>query len=369
MQMFSVGCLWPGFHASLLLACLIPFVAALVFAIIAVIYKICMNKDPLPVKNHFLKIFLMFMWCFFPFVCFVILSAFNCEKFDNGDYLLQSDFSVHCDSDAHRNYKIVAGLAILVYPVGVPLLFLWCMWPYRHEFADVATRESSFAKGGHLAFFVADFTGDLWYFEILELLRKLLLNGFAILISPGSLMQLVLAMIVSLFYFALVLHLQPMQDLTNNYFVAFISLMQMFIYMISMLMKIKNGSIHVAFSFGYNSTVLLVTLFITSIGVLVTGAVLLLHDIEKGKSEHLIRCVVFIFLLACFFSFYFFFLYFFLFRTFQTFLILLYFLCFVFWFVFNLFSFFLCVFLSFFLFFVSSVLSFFGSMFPFFFLV
>ena len=69
------------------------------------------------------------------------------------------------------------------------------MWPYRHELSDQAARESSYASGKWLAFFcngksqrtqaqgmiifvLVDYAGHAWYFEICELLRKLV--GIAI---------------------------------------------------------------------------------------------------------------------------------------------------------------------------------------------
>ena len=52
---------------------------------------------------------------------------------------------------------------IAVYPLGVPLLFLSAMLPYRHELRDVPTRESLFAKGRHLSLFSMDYKGEYWY--------------------------------------------------------------------------------------------------------------------------------------------------------------------------------------------------------------
>ena len=71
--------------------------------------------------------------------------------------LLRADLSVDCATDRHKKFQIFAGVMVLVYPIGVPLLFLWAMLPYRDELSDVPTRESQFAKGKHLAFFSMDY--------------------------------------------------------------------------------------------------------------------------------------------------------------------------------------------------------------------
>ena len=59
-----------------------------------------------------------------------------------------------------------------------------------------------------IGFLHAPFRPDFFYFDILELAKKLLLIGFASLIAPGSLVQIMIAVIVSQLF--LVLHLQSL---------------------------------------------------------------------------------------------------------------------------------------------------------------
>ena len=57
-----------------------------------------------------------------------------------------------------------------------------------------------------IAFLHAPFTPMYFFFDLIDMARKLLLVGFASLVSRGSLEQLVMAVIVTLLF--LVLHLQ-----------------------------------------------------------------------------------------------------------------------------------------------------------------
>jgi hypothetical protein len=52
----------------------------------------------------------------------------------------------------------------------------------------------------HLAFFVEDYHPTYWYWEAVEMGRKLLLTGFAALWMPGTLMQIITSMFLGFFY-------------------------------------------------------------------------------------------------------------------------------------------------------------------------
>ena len=127
IQIFSVGCIDGfDFHSELLVISVVPLVVMLVLAGGAMIYELVTKESA---RKRVLSLFLLFLWCIFPFVSVMIFRTFDCERFDNGDHLLKADFSISCDSDKHHSYTTFAGVMILVYPFGVPALFLASMWP------------------------------------------------------------------------------------------------------------------------------------------------------------------------------------------------------------------------------------------------
>jgi len=237
VQIFSVGCItgW-GYHANLVSACLFPLVFLFVLVMGAKVYVVVTKKSW--AGKQTLSLFLMFLWCFFPYITNIILQAFNCEKFENGDSLLRIDFSIDCNSSTHQSYQSFAWAMVFVYPLGTPCLFLLAMWPHRAELSDPVRRELPQAKCRHLAFFCSEYKGSQLHWEILELVRKVLLNGFLLLASQGSLLQLEAAAIISLLYVLVVLLVRPMRQLQNNYLVAFISLMLLLSYKASQLQNI-----------------------------------------------------------------------------------------------------------------------------------
>ena len=50
---------------------------------------------------------------------------FYCKSFANGQRYLNVDPSVTCDMDYMKTYYPIAVVFVVLYPIGVPLLFMW----------------------------------------------------------------------------------------------------------------------------------------------------------------------------------------------------------------------------------------------------
>ena len=55
-----------------------------------------------------------------------IMNTFNCTEV-HGERYLVADMRLSCDSAEHQWYTAVASIAMLIYPVGVPAVFLSMM--------------------------------------------------------------------------------------------------------------------------------------------------------------------------------------------------------------------------------------------------
>jgi Leucine-rich repeat (LRR) protein len=220
VQIFSLGCIsgW-DFHISFVFACALPLFVATLLAIAAVVYSLIKGHNAAQGKKsrqQAFGLFLLFLWCIFPFICNRTFQMFACETFDDGQELLRADYSIDCTSDNHRSFQIFAGIMIAAYPIGVPCLFFFSMLPYAAELSDIPTRESKFARGKHLSFFSMDYKGEYWYWEIVELGRKLMLNGVLVLCNQGTILQLTVALVVILIHLMVIIQVKPMLHLSNN---------------------------------------------------------------------------------------------------------------------------------------------------------
>ncbi|CAN0475629.1 unnamed protein product, partial [Ectocarpus sp. 12 AP-2014] len=62
----------------------------------------------------------------------VVFKTFACDdQAVEGESYLRADYSLSCKTDTHTWYKVYAGVMIVVYPIGIPLLYAFILWINR----------------------------------------------------------------------------------------------------------------------------------------------------------------------------------------------------------------------------------------------
>ncbi|CAM9217775.1 unnamed protein product, partial [Laminaria digitata] len=157
-----------------------------------------------------------------------VFKTFACdEDAVTGESYLRADYSLSCRTDLHMFFQVYAGLMIAVYPVGIPALYATILWKNRDLLnpriytdgntptgvarADSGSRDDKPATLQELEekvqarrenpelvpsmFLWKDFGPDLYYYEVIECGRRILLTGVLIFISPSSATQAAMACI------------------------------------------------------------------------------------------------------------------------------------------------------------------------------
>ena len=94
-------------------------------------------------------------------------------------------------------YQGWAGFAILVYPIGVPVFFFLVLFVTRDELFEPGTDTPNPDKAEQLGFLYAGYTKKYWWWECVELFRKLMLTGILAFFKPGSPEQLFMAILLA----------------------------------------------------------------------------------------------------------------------------------------------------------------------------
>ena len=86
-------------------------------------------------KNKIFEAFLAMTFAVLPSVSVKIFSTFACHDIENGEYgsFLKVDYSIDCKAPGRSLYLAWACLMILVYPLGVPLMYFVLLWRKRHK--------------------------------------------------------------------------------------------------------------------------------------------------------------------------------------------------------------------------------------------
>lgn len=102
-----------------------------------------------------------------------MLSAYKCRDLGATGTYLRADYSVDCDSDSYSSLVVVATLGTVLYPIGIPLLFYHVIRNRAHKLLNNPAR-----------LLYENFALEWMYYEVYDLLRKLLLTSIMPFVAP-----------------------------------------------------------------------------------------------------------------------------------------------------------------------------------------
>ena len=149
------------------------------------------------------------------------LDMFSCRKFapsqtydgpsDDTDrsYLL-IDLKLSC-LDATYTFNFSAALfCVFLYPIGIPFIFGFLLFKQRDQIHDAINK----MKYG---FLFKDYALTYFFWEIFDLMRKISLSGALVFFNPGSLAQIITALLIGLGAFEIQMRVMPYDNQTANY--------------------------------------------------------------------------------------------------------------------------------------------------------
>ena len=195
---------------ELLLICLVPLIIVLsAFGVTAVRRKPLVSALPFTLVTSFL--------CF-PFVAsrgFRALAPCDCFAYVDGGKacFLHDAYAVKCVPQASGMYtspndvRIAAWLAIGVYACAVPILYALLLFRSRHSLSGAAPPTP---LSHALLFLSRDYDARVFFWELVEVARKITITGFLALVDPGSLVQIYLGVAVALCILILQMYASPL---------------------------------------------------------------------------------------------------------------------------------------------------------------
>lgn len=140
----------------------------------------------------------------YPGVCQTAFAALRCRDLGEGVSTLEADYNVDCSSSDYLIFRFFAIFTIIMIPVGIPVgAFLILR---RHEEKILAQDRDTLREFQTL---VGDYEPQYYYWECVELGRKLALAGFIMFVAPGGPSQIAIAMSITFFFFALSMRCTP----------------------------------------------------------------------------------------------------------------------------------------------------------------
>lgn len=236
------------------------------------IYDIVASTKEVCFRNAFLLLFIVYpttstrIFQMLPSACHRICvdnRDVSCRSY------LRSDYSLECFTDKYQRFFIL-NCALILYVVGVPIITLLLLYRYHYlpslnEFG-IDDRQIG-AKSG-LSFLYENYSPDCWFWEVLELARKIILTSVIVLIGGQSRTNLGVAAIMSGLYTVLFASYQPISDRFEHW-LQLMSLLATCANMnVGMLLKIPEENIS---GISTKTETVGVTVLLVFVNLLVTG--------------------------------------------------------------------------------------------------
>jgi len=178
------------------------------------------------------------------------IHYFKCEEYalpdGSHERYLSADVSIDCDGDEWEAYSKYAAVMILVYPVGIPLMYYVMIYRQRRILSDEALVEAERANGsptiGHLDFLVAPYKSEHYNFEVLETVRRLLLAAIVGVVSANAVAAPVLGIIISAVFQWAFTKYEPYRNDGDNDLSVLLSFGLVFLFLAALLIKVDATS-------------------------------------------------------------------------------------------------------------------------------
>ena len=207
-----------GYEKRLLLWTFAPFVLALL-AVLAVLVDLRLRRreqitTSLLFQNAMPAV-LRIAFILYPIVTNVAFEAFSCFGFEDGRSWLIADVNIECDTDAYAQVTMMAGIAIVIYPVG--LLVLNACILYWARDAIRTNQPTTLSTAAH--FLYAEYKVRFFWWELMEMGRRFLLVGLYVIrpYHQGSIMQVACANLTAVIFLVLQLQAMPHRITFDNY--------------------------------------------------------------------------------------------------------------------------------------------------------
>jgi len=232
-------------------------------------------------KFRYISLALLFSYISLPGLTVSIFQTFICQNIDpsniiypNGAFYLVADYSISCSSSQMTFARVYAAVMIILYPVGIPCLYLRLLFRKRHElkvrndnivkrrrkdvkknkikafvdeYAINRTDDSSLKRSTQMYKFLYDsYKPNYWFFEVVETTRRLMLTAVLSVIASGSSSQVVCGILLSVGYMKIYAYYQP-YSLEESSILAELAQYQIFFSFFGSLI-IQNSLLPVAFN-------------------------------------------------------------------------------------------------------------------------
>eukprot|EP00946_MAST-07B_sp_MAST-7B-sp1_P003800 g3800.t1 len=174
----------------------------------------------------------------------------------------------------HMQTAIFMFVCGAVYILGIPVASVILLWHQRKFIVDPVYAASKAGKSVRNTYgsLYTSYDRDHWYFESVEMIKKMTLAGGLVLVAPGSSVQIMVGILVALGFLVTVLKVNPYEDDTDNNLQIFATLQIVLTLLAGLALKTDTvGEYEISLM---SALLILINASVIAIGILTTAMVL-----------------------------------------------------------------------------------------------
>lgn len=211
------------FHSKLFVVTVCP----MLLSFLAAVTYLFSDKSSDSFRRHVSFLLLVSFYVFSP-VSTTLFQMFSCETLEDGREFLRADYSIQCTSDKHKALQGYSVFMLIMYVIGIPAAYSVIIYKNRLSFDDDNVASSlwnSYRPGAR-------------YFEIIELLRRVMMTGVIVFIYPDSAPQVAVTLIFAVVFIVISMTINPYAEKSSNVLSTVGHLIVFFTVYISLLYKV-----------------------------------------------------------------------------------------------------------------------------------
>eukprot|EP00944_MAST-04C_sp_MAST-4C-sp1_P003884 g3884.t1 len=149
-----------------------------------------------------------------------IFRLFKCREVQ-GVWYLTADYTVQCRAGDWNRYAAVAVACIFLYVLGIPGVQWYVLYRnrkclYERENMSHAEKEKQYKMQKQFGSIYSHYVPECYYYDILDLFRRLLLTGGLIMMGEESVAQVFMGIVICAGWLSLLIHKKPYEAAMDN---------------------------------------------------------------------------------------------------------------------------------------------------------
>ena len=247
MCAFHTGFLPKFLTQMLLIPIVVVVLAALWLCLETLGPKMCAKRFKFTTKESrsaaMFNVAFLTVYTFYTNISTSIFQLFKCHPIE-GRYYLVADYTVKCWEDEWYPFMGIAIAGIFLYTIGIPLFLFYKLYnsrdvlhsdnlpPERHAEHAMAQKQLGSVYG--------DYSNDAYYFDLIDLFRRIVLTGALVLVGEGGGAQIFLGSIICLIWLTLVVAKRPYGAFWDNTMSAVLSFQLLLVTLVGMALTINQ---------------------------------------------------------------------------------------------------------------------------------